>query len=439
MNSSYVEASYGNKKFLVSVLTALEQLRADDFVQLYLQAQDPSVYKHKPEEGDAHTKLLAEIAYNNRHCKIESERGAIILQAIYATPSITNATKALAMLMVGATLEYDDFVSRFGSGGDLSPHMLDPKDFSIGNSLHHALTAGVGQSDDVRFVIEKAKLGETLYGYNEFNEKLHSPFLFNGGFKFSQESFEQFFDTVPGAERDEMLKYAPKGFYASDYFATILDSGFVPNRWVIRHSAISDLYKEGRLDTFEKLLPQLFIASDAHNIGQSSDLRALFFLPEGSEVTAVQKKMQNSFKEALKTYTSEIISGEKSASLYTRYGFIRDTLGSAFIADNYDDFARVLKEAVVAHPVTSGKDIFDDLYGYVANLAQNDIENHGATKNLKAMLTLVKDTMVVRMNETVDLVNQLPELTPKPREKNDRGFRGFKPQFDHDLSHEPGH
>jgi hypothetical protein len=439
MNSSYVEASYGNKKFLVSVLTALDQLRADDFVQLYLQAKDPSVYKHKPEEGDAHTKLLAEIAANHRQCKIESERGAIILQAIYATPSITNASKALAMLMVGATLEYDDFVTRFGSGGDLAPHMLDPKDFSIWNSLHHALTAGVAQSDDVRFVIEKAKLGEKLYGYNAFNEKLHSPFLFNGGFKFSQESFEQFFDAVPETEIDQMLKYAPKGFYASDYFAAKLDSGFAPNPWIIRHCAISDVYKEGRLDTFEKLLPQLFIASDAHNIGQSSDLRALFFLPEGTEVTAEQTQMQNSFRGALKAYTSEMIAGDKSTSLYNRYKFIRDALMSAFIADNYDEFSRVLKEAVVAHPVTSSKDIFDGLYGDVAKLAQNDIENHGATKNLKAMLTLVKDMMVVRMNEAVDLVNQLPEVTPKPQEKNDRGFRGFKPQFDHDFAHGPGH
>jgi hypothetical protein len=166
----------------------------------------------------------------------------------------------------------------------------------------------------------------------------------------------------------------------------------------------------------------------------------LFYGKPGEKLTAEQSQMQSSFKEAYKAFTSEMISGDDNTSIYTRYGFIRDTLMNAFIADSFDDFSRILSEAVDAYPVQSGRqDIFDDLYSYVAKYAQQHIVNFGATKNVKAMLTLVKDTMVVRMNEAVDLVNLLPEVTPDKQEKNDRKYQGIGPENERWYSHESRH
>jgi hypothetical protein len=438
MNGSDVDASYGNKKFLISVLSALDELRVDDFVQLYLKAQDPAVYKFSSKAGDVHTHLLSEIACNSRLCPIEKERGAIILQAIYAAPAIANTTKAMAMLMVGATLEYDDFKSRFGAGGDLEPKALDPQAYSIWNVLHHALNTGIKQSDDVRFVIDKARIGETLYKDHQGNKHNHAPFLFSGGFNFDQGSFEQFLDIVPENQKSEILKYAPKGFYASDYFAAMVDNGFIPN-WLVRHGVVSELYQAGCVEVFEKLLPHIFVVQSIRAIGQSSDLRDLLSSEPGVEITTSQKQMKQSYKDALNNFTSSLLKSPENSSRYDLLDFVKMTLVNHLIADNLDDFDLVVKQAVEAYPVGSSRDGLSDLYDHVFMYVRHMLDDGVITKNMKAMLTLIKDTMIGRMNEAVDLVNQLPESTVGRRKKDDRKFQGIGPEFARSFSHEPGH
>ena len=428
-----VKASWGNKNFVVSILSALKELRADEFIQLYLQAQDPSAYKHRPDEGDAHTHLLYDIARNSRLCKIEKERGEIILQAIYAAPPIANTTKAMAMFMMGSTLEYDDFKSRFGSGGDLEPTPLTDRQLGHWENLSTALYSGVGQSDDVRFLIDKVEAGEKFYENYEDTYGLTSRPLYTGGFNFNSETFSHFFESSRDTRKQKLLNFAPQGFFGSDYFSKIVDSGFVPDLEA-RHSIIPALYKAGCVDTFEKLIPHLFVVSDAKVSGRDSDLSELYFGQADTEITTAQAQMRDSYNEAFQAYSSKRIAADKNITLYARYVTIRDALKGALIADSFDDFSKIMKEAVDAHPVKIGEDIFDDLYGDVAKLAKNDIANRGATKNLKAMLTLLKDTMVDRMSQAVYLVNQQPEVT---REMSAKDERVVKPQFE--LSPEPGH
>jgi hypothetical protein len=441
MDSTYVNASYGNKKFIVSVLSALEELRADDFVQLYLQAQNPSIYKHKPEVGDVHTALLAEISDNARLFQIEKERGAIILQAVYSAPSIANSTKALVMLMVGATLEYDDFVSRFGSGGDLEAQPLDPKSFSQFNVIYHAFKANLSQSDDVRFLIDKVNMSKTLFrDINAAQSRDTMPlFLAAKQFNFTQDSFVQFFESVEDEYKAKLVGAAPQGFLSSDYFAGIVANGFVPN---VELEHITALFKAGRVDAFETLLPHLFTSNGAYDTLLSAGAMNLFFGQAGKELTEDQAQMQASFRLAFNGYMSSIIKGEQSPTNMleeTRYGFIRDFLLNALIVDGYDDFSRVLKEAVDANPVKDGQDMLEALYLNVIRFARREIAHRGASENLKSMLNLVKDAVVERMNASIDLVNQLPALTPESLEKEDRKFQGSGPQYHRELSHGPRH
>jgi hypothetical protein len=428
-----VKASWGNKNFVVSILNALKELRADEFIQLYLQAQDPSVFKHRPDEGDAHTHLLYDIARNSRLCKIEKERGEIILQAIYAAPPVANTTKAMAMFMVGATLAYDDFKSRFGSGGDLEPTPLTDRQLGHWENLSTALYSGVGQSDDVRFLIDKVEAGEKFYENYEDSYGVTSRPLYTGGFNFNPETFSHFFESSRDTRKQKLLNFAPQGFFESDYFSKIVDSGFVPD-FESRHSIIPALYKAGCVDTFEKLIPHLFVVSDAKVSGRDSDLSELYFGRAGTEITAAQAQIRDSYNEAFQAYSSKRIAADENTSLYAKYVTIRDALRGALIADSFDDFSRIMIEAADEHPVKIGEDIFDDLYGDVAKLAKNEIADRGMTKNLKAMLTLLKDTMVGRMNQAVDLVNQQPEVA---REMSVKEKRGVGSQFQ--ISPEPGY
>jgi hypothetical protein len=436
MNNYYVDASYGNKKFLTSVLSALEELRVDDFIQLYLKAQDPSAYRFKAEEGDVHTKLLVEIASHAGICPIEQERGAIILQAIYSAPFIANTTKAIAMLMVGATLEYDDFVSRFGSGGDLEPQAMDPKAFSQRNNFSTALAAGIKQSDDVRFLIDKVKVVDKL---NEAHGLKQLPIIYRGGFNFDQTSFEQFIEAFPD-NRNSIVECAPPGFYESDYFSELVGQGFVPGP-VMLHEAFEELFNAERVDTFKQLLPHLMKTHSSFNIGRHSKLGNLFYSEPGEAMSDEKIEMQHAYKEAFYALTTAIINEREGRSKGNAHVslFIRDTLVNALVADHLDDFSRVLKEATDAHPVRDGRDVFDDLYRYVSGYALNEIKNHGATKNLKAMVTLLKDTASGRMNQAVEQINQLPEVTGERRKKKDREARGYDAESHRDVSHEPRH
>lgn len=425
MLSYHVEASRGNKKFIMSVLTALDKLKADDFVQLYLKAQDPAVYKLTQDDGDPHTKLLGEIAYHENVIHINKDHAEIIIQAMYAAPSISNPTKAVAMLMMGATLDYEDFVSRFGNGGDLEPKAFEKHEIKESSNVYRGFRAGIGHSDDVRFLIDKVSISREIFKNNERPSGLYIPSLYTGGFKFTVEGFSQFLDSSLDEHKVNLLSYAPKGFFKTDYFIGLMESNIIPDADAL-YEVLPELYQAGRVETFKSLLPKFFQSADHHNIVRSPPLNKILSGEQEAGLTAEQIEIKSIYKEAFDNFTSSVINGVGKTKPGVTYAFVKDTLRNSFKANDLDHFSSVLKEATEALPVTEG-DPFDELYSHLAGYLIGEMREEGATANMKSMLVLLKDTVVARMNDAVDMACQMPEVTfeEHKRNKRDDRIKGF--------------
>lgn len=425
MFSYHVDASRGNKKFIMSVLNALDKLKADDFVQLYLKAQDPSAYKLDRDDSDPHAKLLAEIAQHETLIKIKKDHGEIILQAMYAAPSISNPTKAVAMLLMGATLDYEDFVSRFGKGGDLEPKAFELHEMNDFGKLYSAFRAGAKQSEDVRFIIDKVSISSEVCKKAVENGSPRIPSLFVGDYKFTIDTFSQFLDSSLDEHKANLLIHAPTGFYGSDYFKDLVEQNIIPDSDEL-HDALPELYQAGRVDIFRQLLPNLFEIKHSHDIVHSPRLVKLLSAEQEGELTPEQVEMKAVFKATYDNYTSSMISGTGKTPEIVSYAFIKDTLRNSFKANNLDHFASVLKEATQSHPVGKGRDPFDELYVHLAGHLRSVMSQEGATANMKAMLVLLKDTAVSRMNEAVDLMSNLPEVTFEEHKRDKKADRQEK-------------
>jgi hypothetical protein len=417
MLSYHVEASRGNKKFIMSVLDALNELRADDFVQLYLKAQDPTAYKLDRDDSDPYAKLLCEIAEHETLINIKKDHGDIILRAMYAAPSISNPAKAVGMLMIGATLEYEDFVSRFGKGGDLEPKAFEQHEMGDFAKLYSAFRAGAQQSEDVRFIIDKASISSEVCKKAIENGSPRIPSLFVGGYKFTVDTFSQFLDSSLDEHKADLLTYAPKGFYESDYFIGLLESNITLDSDTL-YEILPGLYQAGRVEAFKSLLPKFFAHADHHNIVRSPPLNKILSVGYEAGITAEQIAIKSIYKEAFNNFTSSVISVVGKTKPGVAYNFVKDILRNSFKANDLDHFARVLKEATQSHPVGEGRDHFEDLYVDLAGYMSGLMRSEGATANMKAMLVFLKDTAVNRMNEAVDLVNNLPEVPFEEHQRN---------------------
>jgi hypothetical protein len=422
MLSYHVEASRGNKKFIMSVLTALNKLKADDFVQLYLKAQDPAVYKLTQDDGDPHTKLLGEIAYHENVIHLSNDHAEIIIQAMYAAPSISNPTKAVAMLMMGATLDYEDFVSRFGKGGDLEPKAFEKHEIKESTNIYRAYRAGLVHSDDVRFLIDKAGISKEIFKNNERAGGVYIPQLYSGGFKFTNEGFSQFLDSSLDEHKVDLLSFAPKGFFETDYFIGLVESNIIPDADTL-YEVLPELYRSGRVEVFRSLLSKFIEHADYHNIVRSPALTKILSGEQESDITAEQIEIKSIYKEAFDNYASSVINEVSKTKPGIAFAFVKDTLRNSFKANDLDHFSSVLKEATDATPVTDGRDPFDELYSHLAGYLIREMRQEGATANMKSMLVLLKDTVVSRMNDAVDMACQMPEVTYEEHKRNKRDDR----------------
>lgn len=423
MLSYHVEASRGNKKFIMSVLTALEKLKTDDFVQLYLKAQDPAIYKLTQDDGDPHTKLLGEIAHHENGIHLNKDRAEIIIQAMYAAPSISNPTKAVAMLMMGATLNYEDFVSRFGKGGDLEPKAFEKHEIKESSNIYRAFRAGLDHSDDVRFIIDKAGISREIFKKNiERSGEVYIPPLYRGGFKFTNEGFSQFLDSSLDEHKVDLLTFAPKGFFETDFFIELVENKIIPHADTL-YEVLPELYRAGRVEAFKTLLPKFIEYADYHNIVRSPGLNKILSGEQEAGITSEQIEIKSTYKEAFDNYASSIINEVGKTKPGITFAFVKDTLRNSFKANDLDHFSSILKEATQSYPVDEGRDPFDELYTHLAAYLISVMRKDGATANMKTMFMLLKETVISRMNDAVDLVSQMPDVTFEEHKRDKRNDR----------------
>jgi hypothetical protein len=416
MISYFVNASRGNKKFLMSVLDALNELRADDFVQLYLQAQSPSVYKLAKGETDPHALLLSEIAEHETLISFTKDHAAIILQAMYAAPSISNPAKAVAMLMMGATLDYEDFSKRFGKDGDLEPQAFEKHELDQ-NMIYRAFRAGANHSEDVRFIIDKASISSRI-----FQNDTYIPSLFTGHYKFNQETFTQFLDASIDQHKVELLNYAPKGFFGSDYAEAMIANDVLPDGDLL-YVALPELYQAGRVESFKKLLPKIFEANKYPHDLVRSHLAGQLVGEPFADLSPEKIEIRGIFKKAYDQYTASVLDGSAEVSSTGSYHFTKDTLINYFLANDVESFSQLLHNATQSQPVDDDRDPYGELYIHIGNYVMHEIRENGVTSNMKTMLQLLKDTVATRMTQAVDLVCEMPEVTLEEHKRDKRSDR----------------
>jgi hypothetical protein len=225
-----IRASFGNKDFIHSVMAALFELRADEFINLFLKAEDQSIYKISKGEKDPQTRLFIEIIHNLSGMGLERDHGELILQALCAAPSISELSKLMATLSVGATLEYKDFARLFGKGGDFSLSSKKNRTYKIQEEIEcarYAFTVGLMQSDDVRFLIDKFKIIEKAFSTDSIEKFLSLPHINLFASNLDADPFFQLLDALPEHKRPSLMHYAPASVFASERVLDLFDRGYI--------------------------------------------------------------------------------------------------------------------------------------------------------------------------------------------------------------------
>lgn len=335
MNSTQIRATYPNTDFIVSVMEALDQLKADEFISLFLQAGNGSVYKLEEGETDGHTKLLLEIVRNLSQIDAQKDHGELILQALYAAPAVSELAKVLVMASVGATLEYDEFNRRFGKGGDFALGKKK-RTYSFYDEQRFVATAfqgGIGQSDDVRFVIDKLKFIEKALTADAVQPFLHSLVRFN----FNDESFVQLLEAARDDQKRDLMRFAPRSVVLSEKLFDFVEKGYVSkssNFW----STLIDAVNSENAVMATKLAD--FITNDLRDFDGKEQIHRFFAHFKTKELNEVQSSIMSDLKaqvalSELKNEETNIFEFERSAP---------DYLMRAFEAGDLDHFTTVMEK-----------------------------------------------------------------------------------------------
>lgn len=394
-----INATHRNKKFVVSIMQALEQLKADEFINLFQQADNPDVYKLTKADNDAHTRLFREIALNSRVFPIGKEHGEIILQALYALPKVSNTNKMLAMLLVGATLEYDYFKSMFGEGGDFFPNRNSQSHFFDDlNDARVAFSAGLNQSDDVRFLIDKMRAIESVYPRHteSFVDLLRY-------FNFTPSSFAELC-SASGMDKEMIIYNAPKELIHSSAIVDLMDNGFVPQIPDIEHSYFN-IFKSGNVDTFIKFTKMILEKSSSI---QGYDFIYRFFLRNLQlELTGAQLTIKNALVQELNSY--ELATADRNPFLFSDCAI--QFMTRAFESGDLDQFSKLTK---AANQTGEARKSFMPVFMEI-----NDMVSRGLiiTDDHKYMMNLLKDSVIDQMN---NLIEHAQPTAPQKRDSRGR-------------------
>ena len=396
-----INATHRNKNFVVSIMQALEQLKTDEFVNLYLQADNQEVYKIKKFDNDPHTRLLREIAWNCRLFPVEKDHGELILQALYALPNISNTNKLLAMLLVGATLDYDDFKNRFGAGGELSPARNIISDvFDELTDVREAFSVGIDQSNDVRFLIDKMKAIEVVYSSRHIESFVGRLKYFN----FTSSSFAEFYAASSDAHKNMIIHNAPKGLIQSDGIVDLVDNGFVPSKSDIEPSFLS-IFQAGNIAAFMKLT-KIVLAQSSYIRGYEA-MGRFFSHHMQSGLTEGQLAIKNAFVQELNAY--ELETADRNPILFGDYAI--QYLTRAFESGDIDQFSKLM---TASRKTDEARQAFMPLFMDI-----NDMVLRGLiiTDDHKHMMSLLRDSVVEQMN---NLIEHAQPTSPQQRDSRGR-------------------
>jgi hypothetical protein len=370
-------------------MEALDQLKADEFIHLFLQAGNGSVYKLEEGETDGHTKLLVEIVRNLSQIDVQKDHGELILQALYAAPAVSELAKVLAMASVGATLEYDEFNRRFGKGGDFALGRKK-RTYSFYDEQQFVATAfkeGVGQSDDVRFVIDKLKFIEKALTADAVKPFLHSLVRF----KFNDESFIQLLEAARDDQKRDLMLFAPRSVVLSDKLFDFVEKGYVSkssNFW----STLIDAVTLENAVMATKLAN--FITNDLRDFNGKEQIYRFFAHFKNQQLNEVQSLIISDLKaqvalSELKSEETNIFEFERSAP---------DYLLRAFETGDLDHFTTVMEKTSQSkqrhHYLMP---LFMEVVEQTPHMVVN--ENH-----LK-MVALLKEAVFAQIN---DLTSNIP-------------------------------
>jgi hypothetical protein len=415
MDSINFQASHRNKKFIVSIMDALARLNADEFINLFLQADNSAVYKVTKEDKDAHTKLLTEVFYNIRYMNFFKEQAEIILQAMYAAPKMTNLGKVMAMMAVGSVFEHEEFVRLFGEGGDFSFDKNQPRSYSYQEDLHlvrESFRTGRFQSRDPRFLIDKLNVVESAFS----TDAVESFFGSLNQVDFTEDAFIQLLSSRPEQQKSHLMTYAPSSLFGSPKVLDLLDKGYVPHHGNM-HVILENAFKSEDAPSVVKVA-QIILDQSYQSNGYEQLTYTLHQLMS-SELTEKQSEIRNELISLFDKY--ELSVAERNDREFHRSA--PHYLMRAFDRGNLEHFTKILK--------ASSKYVHSRDYHMSVFMEMTADAKSGMliTEDHKIMLFMLKDSIVDQLNDLTNSIKVWSEKTESVgrmcRRSEDRTGPGF--------------
>jgi flagellar biosynthesis regulator FlbT len=403
MQPNDINATHRNKKFVVSIMQALEQLKADEFINLFQQADKPEVYQITKSDKDAHTRLFREIVSNCHLFPIGKEHGEIILQALYATPEVSNTNKLLAMLLIGSTLEYDDFKTRFCDGGELYPRRNTSSDFFEElDDARSAFSAGINQSDDVRYLIDKMESIETVYSRHHVESFVCALRNFN----FTQSSFTEFYEASSEQCRPMVMYNVQEGLVQPNFLTDLVDNGFVPSSSDIEMTLLG-FFRGGDVDAFIKLTKKV-LEKSRDNRGRE-ELKEFFDCYMTLQLSEGELSIKKAFIEVMND--NDVATAERNPVLFGDSAMLN--LTRAFESGDLDQFSKLI---TAARKTEEARHAFMPVF---MDINDKILRGLVITDDRKQMLSLLRDSVTEQMNNLIEHSQPTP---PQKRDSRERSW-----------------
>lgn len=405
-----VHSSYGNSQFMASIMDALDQLKGDEFIDLFLKAENESVYKVAKGKKDPHTALLFEIVQNIYKMDFQRDHGELILQALYAAPAVSELSKVTAMLAVGATLEYEEFKRRFGKGGDFELNTKKNRTYPYKHELEIAQFAfdhGLNQSEDIRFLIDKFKIIQKAFTVDATQDFFHSLMRYD----FTTESFIELLESFHEFQRPGLMDFAPDSVFTSERALEFFDRGYI-NPYGNMNPILDTAFEAGNAALVTKAAA---IALERRDAGHDQ-LDHFIARMDSEKLTDAQVAIKKDLIEQINAHELDVsktqsITFHSSAPLY---------LIRAFDLGNLDHFTKILK---ATNEETYGREIFMPVFMAIVNGKSGFEVNEDHLK----MVALLKERIFERVSSLADSVTigvKAPEINRYSYQRNmqDDGF-----------------
>jgi hypothetical protein len=415
----YINASHRNKKFITSIINSLDQLNAAEFIKLFVQVNDPAVYKIAKGEFFPQAKLLSEIAENSSFNSLTKDHAEIIIQALYTAPRLENVAKSMAMMLVGGTLGYAEFQRVFGEQGDLKPDVLDGDErYEFQERLNQVFAGCAAQSTDVRILIDKLKCLEFVLDAKENSDRV-GMFTLNH-YKFDPESFFKFYDCLnENQKRSAWLRsQAPHDLYESGVFAKMVAGGYIPHKEFL-HTATLKSYTNDDAVTFNTLLPHVVTMNNVRRVFNPHFLNDFERAVDVENLSEKQAQMKQTFNEKVAQLRSQLIVNSNIMPNRELEEFVFDLLIQAYKNDNPEDFCSIVNEVNASKSERRLKTLnaaFEHLYAG----ATAQLNDKGVTQNTKTMIQAITDCITGRIEDIKAMFENAPTVTEQERKKHKR-------------------